>query len=151
MVININVVNVKSSLWLPLCLPPFVALVLFVFDRTTSLWMSSITSRATWRQGCRITHLEAPPCPAKTAWRARAAPAEARSTTPLYRTPVPQHTCSLWHTRTHTNKACRSSAPSTSSPSAPGELRIFNWHGKNKQIPFNLCAMMLKFCNQFVQ
>lgn len=103
---------------------PLQFLVLFVY-RTMSLWMSSITSRATWRRGCRITRLEAPPSPAKMAWRAHAAPVEARSTTALYRMPVPQHTCSLWHTRTHTHKACRSSAPSTSSPSAPGEIRLW--------------------------
>lgn len=90
--------------------------------RTTSLWTSSITSRATWKAGCRITRPEAPPFPVKTAWRGRAAPGEPRSTTPLYRTPAPQHTCSLWHTLTRTHKACRSSAPSTSSLSAPGEI-----------------------------
>lgn len=88
-------------------------------DRITSLWMSSITSRATWKRGCRITHLGAHPSPAKMAWQARAAPVEARSTIPLYRMPVSQHTCSLW--RTHTNKGCRSSVPSTSSPSVPGQ------------------------------
>lgn len=91
------------------------------FVRTMSLWTSSITSRATWRRGFRTTLLKAPPSPAKMAWRAPAAAAEARSTTPLYRTPVPLRSCSLWHTNTHTNKACRSSAPSTSGPSAPGE------------------------------
>lgn len=109
--------------------------------RTTSLWMSSIISRATWRQGCRITRLEAPHSLAKMAWQAHAAPAEARSTTPLYRMPVPQHTCSLW--RTHTNKGCRSSAPSTSSPSAPGELRISKEHCKIISAVFQLVCYML--------
>lgn len=90
--------------------------------RTMSLWTSSITSRATWRQGCRITHRKVHPFPAKMAWQAHAAPVEARSTTPLYQTPAPQHTYSLW--RTHTNKGCRNSAPFISSPSAPGEIRM---------------------------
>lgn len=101
-----------------------VSLPVLCLCRTTSLWTSSITSRATWKAVCRITRPEAPPFPVKTAWRGRAAPGEPRSTTPLYRTPVPQHTCSLWHTLTRTHKACRSSAPSTSSLSAPGEIRV---------------------------
>lgn len=101
-----------------------VSLPVLCLCRTTSLWTSSITSRATWKAGCRITRPEAPPFPVKTVWRGRAAPGEPRSTTPLYRTPVPQHTCSLWRTLTRTHKACRSSAPSTSSLSAPGEIRV---------------------------
>lgn len=134
-VININVSTVASFLRLPLCRSHSLRL-----RRTTSSWTSSTTSRATWRRGCRVTRLEAPPSPAKMAWRARAAPAEARSTTPLYRMPVPQHTCSLWHTHTHTNNACRSSAPSTSSPSAPGELRISKEDGKkNSNVPQLVC------------
>lgn len=101
--------------------------------------MSSITSRATWRRGCRIIRLEAPPSPAEMAWRAPAAPAEARSTTPLYRMPVPQHTCSLWHTHTHTNKACKSSAPSISSPSAPGETRTSKRRDKKLVSSCSIC------------
>lgn len=118
------------------------------FSRTMSLWMNSIISRAFWRRGCRVTHPEALPSPARTAWRGRAAPVEARSVTALYRTPALQHTCSLWRTRTHTSKACRSSAPSTSSPSAPGNETHFLWSLnvgiRNGFLVWFWCVLLLK-------